>query len=68
MAKDDRKKCTVAFHSIGDFRSAQHAAEKWGIDVRDLSKQSEFLLSIPADRVRAFQGLSSINFGIEVRG
>lgn len=67
MAKNDRKKCTVAFQSIGDFRSAQYAAEKWGIDVTDLSEQSKFLLSIPADSLRLFQSLGSIHFGINIR-
>ncbi|EKE21901.1 MAG: hypothetical protein ACD_7C00096G0018 [uncultured bacterium] len=67
MVKDDRKKCTLKFKSRGDLRSALNAAEKWGIAVKDLSKRSEFLLSIPADRAGAFQSLGSINFGIEVR-
>ncbi|NLC30485.1 MAG: hypothetical protein GX765_00335 [Candidatus Moranbacteria bacterium] len=67
MAKDNRKKYILAFKSLGDLRSALDAAERRGIIVKDLSKQSEFLLLIPADRVGTFQSLGSINFGIEVR-
>lgn len=67
MANRDKKECTLAFKSIGDLRSALNAAARWGIAVKDLSKRSEFLLSIPADRVGTFQSLGSIYFGIEVR-
>jgi hypothetical protein len=66
MAKDDRKKCTLKFQSRGDLSSALVAAEKWGIPIKRLGKDSEYLISIPADKIRAFKSLGSINFGIEV--
>lgn len=67
MANDDRGKRTLKFQSKGDLLSALAAAEKWGIPVKELDKNSEYLISVPADRIGTFQGLGSINFGIEVR-
>lgn len=67
MANNGKKKCTLAFKSRGDLRSALSAAAKWGISVEKIDKESEHLISVPADTAIRFEGLGSINFWIEVR-
>lgn len=67
MANDDRKKCTLKFQSKGDLLSALAAAKKWGIPIKKLGENQEFLISVPANRIGDFRSLGSINFGIEVR-
>lgn len=68
MADIGNEKRTLRFRTRGDLLSALLAAEKWGILVERVEEDLEYLVAVPVNQVVKFQGLGSINFGIEVRG